>query len=171
VFSDKNRPHDIKIALNMDNIDLKILEQLQVDSKTSMAALAEKVGLSEPACYRRVRELRNSKHIEKEVAIVKPKTMGWPLSMMLLVQLERDHGSVVNQFIDRINRAPEVLDTWYVTGDFDIVLQVVATDMEAFDDFTHQVLHKDDSVKSVKTLVVMRHSKTAGPIPPAINSI
>ncbi|MFC1234692.1 Lrp/AsnC family transcriptional regulator [Vibrio sp. F74] len=153
----------------MDTIDLKILEQLQIDTKTSMGSLAEKVGLSEPACYRRVRQLRANNHIEKEVAIVKPKTMGWPLSMMLLVQLERDHGSIVNQFIDRINNAPEVLDTWYVTGDFDVVMQVIATDMEAFDEFTLQVLHKDDSVKSIKTLVVMRHSKIVGPIPPVLD--
>ncbi|MDG3088184.1 Lrp/AsnC family transcriptional regulator [Vibrio hannami] len=153
----------------MDAIDLKILEQLQIDAKVSMVSLAEKVGLSEPACYRRVRQLRTSGHIEKEVAVIKPKTMGWPLSMMLMVQLERDHGSIVNQFIDRVNQAPEVLDSWYVTGDFDVVLQVVATDMEAFDEFTQRVLHKDGSVKSVKTLVVMRHSKMAGPIPPAFD--
>jgi Lrp/AsnC family leucine-responsive transcriptional regulator len=85
----------------------------------------------------------------------------------LLVQLERDHGSVVNQFLDRINKTPEVLDSWYVTGDFDVVLQVIAADMQAFDQFTQDVLHKDDSVRSVKTQVVMRHSKMAGPIPPA----
>ncbi|WED24301.1 Lrp/AsnC family transcriptional regulator [Vibrio sp. JC009] len=151
----------------MDKIDLKILEQLQVDAKESMSSLAEKVGLSEPACYRRVRQLRASKLIEKEVAVVKPKTMGWPLSMMLLVQFETDKNQIVNQFINRINQAPEVLDSWYVTGDFDVVLQVIAKDMEAFDEFTQRVLHKDDSVKSVKTLVVMRHSKAAGPIPPA----
>ena len=170
LFGDKNYQYEITTSVeSMDTIDLRILEQLQIDNKTAMGTLAEKVGLSEPACYRRVRELRASSHIEKEVAVVKPKTMGWPLSMMLLVQLERDHGSVVNQFIDRINNAPEVLDTWYVTGDFDIVLQVIATDMEAFDEFTLEVLHKDDSVKSVKTLVVMRHSKIAGPIPPAIS--
>ena len=151
----------------MDNIDLKILQQLQIDAKASMAEIAAQIGLSEPACYRRVRELRKSGVIEKEMAIIKPKTMGWPLSMMLLVELERDHSTIVNAFLSRINKQPEIIDSWFVTGDYDLVLQVIAADMEAFDQFTQQVLHKDNSVKNFKTLVVMRHSKAHGPIPPA----
>ena len=151
----------------MDNIDLKILQQLQIDAKVSMAEIAAQIGLSEPACYRRVRELRKSGVIEKEMAIIKPKNMGWPLSMMLLVELERDHSTIVNAFLSRINKQPEIIDSWFVTGDYDLVLQVIAADMEAFDQFTQQVLHKDNSVKNFKTLVVMRHSKAHGPIPPA----
>lgn len=151
----------------MDNIDLKILQQLQIDAKASMAEIAAQIGLSEPACYRRVRELRKSGVIEKEMAIIKPKTMGWPLSMMLLVELERDHSTIVNAFLSRINKQPEIIDSWFVTGDYDLVLQVIAADMEAFDQFTQQVLHKDNSVKNFKTLVVMRHSKAHGAIPPA----
>mgnify|MGYP005991490057 CR=1 FL=1 len=151
----------------MDNIDLKILQQLQIDAKASMAEIAAQIGLSEPACYRRVRELRKSGVIEKEMAIIKPKNMGWPLSMMLLVELERDHSTIVNAFLSRINKQPEIIDSWFVTGDYDLVLQVIAADMEAFDQFTQQVLHKDNSVKNFKTLVVMRHSKAHGPIPPA----
>lgn len=151
----------------MNLIDLKILEQLQMDAKASMSYIAEKVGLSEPACYRHVRELRKSGVIEKEIAIVKPKNMGWPLSMMVLVELERDHSSIVNQFLTRINKQPEIINSWFVTGDYDLVLQIIAADMEAFDEFTQKVLHKDNSVKNFKTLVVMRHSKANGPIPPS----
>ena len=105
----------------MDAIDLKILEQLQIDAKVSMGDLAHKVGLSEPACYRRVRLLRKSGVIEREIAVVKPKSMGWPLSMMVMITLERDHSSILNQFLTRINKEPEVLDSWYVTGDFDLI--------------------------------------------------
>jgi Lrp/AsnC family leucine-responsive transcriptional regulator len=152
----------------MDSVDLKILEQLQIDAKASMSNIADKVGLSEPACYRRVRELRRNCLIEKEIAIVKPKNMGWPLSMILLVKLERDHSSIVNLFLTRINKEPEIIDSWFVTGEHDLVLQVIATDMEAFDEFTQKVLHSDDSVKNFKTLVVMRHSKNNGPIPPSL---
>ena len=151
----------------MDPVDLKILEQLQIDVKAPMSNIADKVGLSEPACYRRVRELRKSGLIEKEIAIVKPKNMGWPLSMMLMVKLERDHNIIVNQFLSRINKAPEIIDSWLVTGEYDLVLQVIVTDMEAFDEFTQKVLHRDDSVRNFKTLVVMRHAKDNGPIPPS----
>ncbi|MEO9276046.1 Lrp/AsnC family transcriptional regulator [Marinomonas sp. 5E14-1] len=151
----------------MDALDKKILEQLQIDAKASMSSIAEKVGLSEPACYRRVRQLRSSGVIEKEMAIVKPKTMGWPLSMLVMITFERDHNAIINSFLARVNKEPEVLDSWCVTGDHDVVLQVLSTDMEAFDDFANRVLHKDDSVKYFRTLVVLKHSKANSPVPPA----
>lgn len=151
----------------MDTLDMKILEQLQINAKASMSSIAEKVGLSEPACYRRVRQLRNQNLIEREMAIIKPKNMGWPLSMLVMVSFEKDHTSILNNFISRVNKEPEVLDSWFVTGDYDIVLQVVATDMEAFDDFTNRVIYIDQHVKFIRTLVVLKHSKAHGPIPPA----
>lgn len=152
----------------MDALDMKILEQLQIDSKAPMSVVAEKVGLSEPACYRRVRQLRNSGMIEREVAIVNPKNMGWPLSMLVMVTFEREHNAIINQFLTRVNKQPEVLNSWVATGDHDVVLHVLSTDTEAFDDFTHRVLHKDDSVKYFRTSVILKHSKAHGAIPPSL---
>lgn len=152
----------------MDALDMKILEQLQIDAKAAMSSIAEKVGLSEPACYRRVRHLRNRGVIEREVAIVNPKNMGWSLSMLVMVTFERDHNSIVNKFLARVNKEPEVVNSWVVTGDHDVVLQVLSTDTDAFDEFTNRVLHKDDSVKYFRTSVVLKHSKAHGAVPPSI---
>jgi Lrp/AsnC family transcriptional regulator, leucine-responsive regulatory protein len=55
-----------------------------------MPILAERVGLSAPACYRRVRHLR-------EVAVVAPRTLGWPLSMIVLVTLEREGTRTIDE--------------------------------------------------------------------------
>ena len=147
---------------------MKILEQLQIDAKAPMSAIAEKVGLSEPACYRRVRQLRKTGVIEREVAIVNPKNMGWPLSMLVMITFERDHNSIINGFLKRVNKEPEVLNSWVVTGDHDVVLQVLSKDMDAFDEFTNRVLHKDGSVKYFRTSVVLKHSKAQGAIPPSV---
>jgi Lrp/AsnC family leucine-responsive transcriptional regulator len=149
----------------MDSLDLAILEALQSDSRVPMEDLAERVGLSAPACYRRARRLREEGAIEREIAVVSPRTMGWTITMLVLVSLESDRGDVVDETIRRLKEAPEVIDVWLVTGDHDLVVRVVARDMERYDLFTREVLHADRDVRSFKTLVVMRQAKHMAPIP------
>lgn len=72
-----------------NRIDRRILETLQLDTHVPVTLLADRVGLSIPACYRRIRRLREIGVIVREVAIVSPKTLGWPLSMIVLITLEK----------------------------------------------------------------------------------
>lgn len=148
----------------LDPADYRLLELLQQDARTPMANLAELVDLSEPACYRRVQRLKREKVIEREVAVVSPRTMGWPLTMIVLVTLERERTSILDQFIRKLQNVPEIVDAWYVTGDYDFALRIVARDMESFETMTRNVLYADNFVKNFKTLVTMRAVKVQGPI-------
>jgi len=150
-----------------DAFDLRILTELQRDARISMPDLSEVVGLSAPACYRRVRALREQGAIEREVALVSPRTMGWLVTMIVLVSLDTDKGRVVDDLIARLRQAREVIDVWYVTGDHDLVLQVAAQDMQHYDAFARRVLHGEEHVRTFKTLVVMQHAKRSAPLPPA----
>ncbi|WP_349920849.1 Lrp/AsnC family transcriptional regulator [Aeromonas veronii] len=149
-----------------DKFDLLILSELQQDARLPIPELAHRVGLSAPACYRRVRELRETGLIEREVALVAPATMGWPITMLVLVTLERDHGRIVDEMIASLQREPEVMDLWYVTGEQDFVLQVAARDMQSYEQFTRRVLHAREQVRSFKTLVVMGQHKRCGALLP-----
>lgn len=133
-----------------------------------MPELAEQVGLSAPACYRRVRALRESGAIEREVALVTPDAMGLSVTMIVLVTLERDKGRIVDELVSKLRAAQEVIDIWYVTGDHDLVLHVAAENMSTYDAFTRRALHAEEHVRSFKTLVVLQHPKRAAPLmPPA----
>jgi Lrp/AsnC family leucine-responsive transcriptional regulator len=149
-----------------DKFDLLILAELQQDARLPIPELAHRVGLSAPACYRRVRALREAGLIEREVALVAPATMGWPITMLVLVTLERDHGRIVDEIITSLQREPEVMDLWYVTGEQDFVLQVAARDMQSYEQFTRRVLHAREQVRSFKTLVVMGQHKRCGALLP-----
>ncbi|HEY5754804.1 MAG TPA: Lrp/AsnC family transcriptional regulator [Steroidobacter sp.] len=148
----------------LDDADYRLLELLQEDARTPMSKLAELVDLSEPACYRRVQRLKREKVIEREVAVVSPRTMGWPLTMIVLVTLERERAATIDQFIRKLQSVPEILEAWYVTGDYDFALKVVAQDMESFEMLTRNVLYADNFVKTFKTLVTMSNVNTQGPI-------
>ncbi len=149
----------------LDTFDRKLLEILQEDCQRPVAAIAESVGLSVPACYRRIRRLRSTGVIEREVAIVQPRTLGWPLSMIVLVMLERDGTRTIEQMTRNFQAEPEVAEAWHVTGDFDLALRIVARDMEGFDQLSQRLFSAGNLVRGFKTLVVIREMKSFSPVP------
>lgn len=151
----------------LDPFDLKLLELLQADSQRPVANLAEEVGLSAPACYRRIRRLRQSGAIVRDVAVVRPRTLGWPLSMIVLVTLEREGAPTVDEMMRVLANVPEVVEAWNVTGDHDFAVRMVARDMEGYDALVRTLFAADERVRSFKTLVVIRQVKELSPIPVA----
>ena len=151
----------------LDNFDLKLLELLQYDTRRPVAELAEEIGLSAPACYRRIRHLHATGAIQRDVAVVRPRTLGWPLSMIVLVTLEREGADTLSQMMQILQAVPEVIEAWNVTGDYDFAVRMLARDMESYDELTSRLFAADERVRSFKTLVVTRQIKEASPIPVA----
>lgn len=152
-------------AVALDSFDLKLLKLLQVDAQQPVADIAEAIGLSTPACYRRIRRLRETGVIEREVAIIRPRTLGWPLSMIVMVTLEREDARTIEEMMRLLEREPEVVEAWNVTGDHDLAIRIVARDMEGYDDLALRLFSANDRVRSFKTLVVIRQVKPLSPIP------
>lgn len=151
----------------LDSFDLKLLELLQMDVQRPVAALAEAVGLSAPACYRRIRRLRETGVIEREIAVVRPKTLGWPLSMIVLVTLERENANTVGEMFELFRAEPEVMEAWNVTGDHDFAVRIIARDMESYDDLVRRLFSADERVRTFETLVVIRETGGMNPVPVA----
>ena len=156
-------------GVDLDTIDLRIIEQLQIDARIPIPTLAERVGLSGPACYRRIRRLRETGAILREVAVVAPRTVGWPLSMICLVTLEREGAKTVEDVLRKLEAQPEVIEAWQITGEYDFAVKIVARDMESYDNLVHRLFAQDDRVRSFMTLVVIRSTKKSGFIPIGID--
>ncbi|USU04179.1 Lrp/AsnC family transcriptional regulator [Sphingomonadaceae bacterium OTU29LAMAA1] len=154
-------------AIALDAFDRKLLEHLQFDARTPIPILAEEIGLSAPACYRRIRRLRETGAINREVAVVHPRTLGWPVSMLVLVTMERENARTVDEMMRMLKNIPEVIEAWNVTGDHDFVVRMLARDMESYDELVRELFAADDRVRSFKTLVVIRQVKDASPVPVA----
>jgi Lrp/AsnC family leucine-responsive transcriptional regulator len=152
-------------ALSLDAFDRQLLTMLQIDTQQSVAAMAEAVGLSAPACYRRIRRLREEGVIEREIAIVRPRTLGWPLSMIVMVTLEREGARTIDEMMRLFALEPEVVEAWNVTGDHDLAVRIVARDMEGYDELATRLFSANEHVRSFKTLVIIRHVKTLSPVP------
>jgi Lrp/AsnC family leucine-responsive transcriptional regulator len=145
--------------LDLDGFDYRLLELLQIDSRQPVPELAQTVGLSPPACYRRIRRLREMRAIEREVALVKPKTLGWNISMIVMVVLDREGSRTIAELLTKFSKHPQVTECANVTGDYDIAVRMVARDMEDYDDVARVLFADDERVRSFKTLVVIRETR------------
>lgn len=152
-------------SISLDPIDRRILEQLQIDARLPVSVLAERVGLSSPACYRRIRHLRENGTIQREVAVIAPRMLGWPLSMIVLVTLEREGSRTIDELLRKLEAEPQVIEAWQITGEYDFAVKIVARDMETYDNLVHRLFASDERIRSFVTLVVIRSTKKSGFIP------
>jgi len=146
---------------NLDRFDRALLDLVQRDNQTPARALAEQVGLSESAVLRRLRRLRQDGVIAADIAVVHPATIGLPLTVHVLVSLDREGAKELDAFTRKIRRRSEVRQAWYVTGEADFVLLLQLAGMEAYDAFAREVFHDDPNVKAFRTIVAMREVVSA----------
>lgn len=114
--------------ISVDQIDRAILGLLQKNGRLSNVQLAEKVGLSESACLRRVRLLEQSGIIDRYVMLVNPAAIGKPGTVFVRVTLEGQQKEKLQQFEEAIGGVPEVMECYLMSGDFDYILRVIVRD-------------------------------------------
>src|SRR5690606_34135227 len=103
--------------MRLDRIDRRILALLQRDSSVTNLALAEQVGLSPPACLKRVKRLKDEGVIAREVALIAPEKLGQLLHVVVEVVMERDRKDLYAAFLRRVETAREVKQCYQVTGE------------------------------------------------------
>lgn len=145
--------------MDIDRIDKRILVALQQDNRIANVDLAERVGLSPPACLKRVKRLRDEKVIARDVAILDPGLAGVKMTMIVSVEMERDRRDIYQTFRASILKAPEVTQCYQTSGSYDFVLIVNVTDIKAYEAFVERVLHTDLNIRKFHTSVAMRQVK------------
>lgn len=149
----------------LDARDRAILAELQRDCRITMQALAQKIGLSASACWRRVRALETEGVIDRYAAQVNAQRAGFKLSSMTLVSLERHEKKNVEQFEREILQHPEVLECFATSGEADFHLRVVVEDMDAYNRFLDDFIFKLPGVSQVRSNIVLKQIKADTALP------
>ncbi|RDE22911.1 Lrp/AsnC family transcriptional regulator [Motiliproteus coralliicola] len=145
--------------MDFDRIDRRILDQLQRDNRISNQDLAERVGLSPPACLRRVRKLRQSGVILSDVALLDPIKLGQLFNIIVEVEMLRDQLDVYDAFVRKMQAAPEVSQCYQVTGEIDFILVVQVPDMQAYEAFSRRDLSSDPLLSKFRSRISLRREK------------
>ncbi len=152
----------------LDNIDVLLLSAVQRNNRLTTDQLGQLVGLSPTACQRRLKRLRAEGVIEGDVSIVSPKAVGRPISMLVLVSLERERADIIDRFKRAIRSTAEIMIGLYVTGEADFALLVTARDMPDYEEFTRRFFYENPDIKGFKTMVVMDRVKSSFVLPIAV---
>ncbi len=143
----------------LDDLDLRILEQLQQDASVTNQELAELVHASPPTCMRRVRRLSESGIIQKQVAIVNPAKVGNTLTAILEVTLDIQSAESLVQFERTMEHETAVLQCYRVSSGPDFVLITQVTDMPAYHALVHRTLTAQMNIRNVRTFFSIHRSK------------
>ncbi len=143
----------------MDLIDRKILTALQADASISIAELADRVGLSQTPCWKRVQKLEATGVILRRVALVAPEKIGLGLTVFVQIETADHSGPWLERFAETVSAWPEVLEFYRMAGDVDYMLRVVVADMTAYDGFYKRLIGSF-ALKNVTSRFAMERVKS-----------
>lgn len=124
-----------------DGIDIRILSALQGDASLSQRELAERVGLSQNACWRRLQRLQGAGVLKGTRALVDLDALGLDLTIFVMIRTRHHSRDWSERFARHVASLPEVMDCHRIGGDWDYMLKVVTRGMAGYDAFYQRLIN------------------------------
>jgi len=134
----------IESSFKIDSFDLNILAALQKDSSLSQRDLAEKVGLSQNACWRRLQRLQSIGLIRGSHADIDLSALGLDLTVFVMIRTRHHSKEWSDGFRQHVEKLPEVIDFYRIGGDWDYLIKVVTRGMRGYDSFYQKLITNFD---------------------------
>ena len=145
--------------------DIKILDQLQRDASLSTTELAEKVGLSQSPCWRRLQRLKEEGYIKRQVALLVRRKFGDSVVLFATLKMETLTEMQREDFLRKVDLAPEIQECYSIFGDRDVMIKVVAKSLDWYQKFVFETILKLPGVKDVVSIVTLAEMKYSTSVP------
>jgi Lrp/AsnC family transcriptional regulator len=152
------------MKVDLDPLDIKILTELQRDASLPVAELAETVGLSTNACWRRIKRLEEVGVIRARVALLDPQKLGLGVTVFVAVRTNEHNDDWLQQFAKAVDSIPEVIEFYRMSGDVDYLLRVQVADIADYDRVYKQLI-KRVRLTDVSSTFAMEQIKYTTAIP------
>jgi Lrp/AsnC family transcriptional regulator len=149
----------------LDPQERKILALMQEDATLSTAAIAERIGMSQAPCWRRIDRLRKDGYIMREVALVDRHKVGLDAQVFAQVKLNAHGRQHLEEFADAIRDFPEVLECFVLMGPVDFMLRIIAADINAYERFFFEKLSRVPGIQEVNSVVALSEIKATTALP------
>ncbi|AGI67462.1 AsnC family transcriptional regulator [Octadecabacter antarcticus 307] len=126
----------------LDQTDYRILHELQKDSSQSQRSLSDKLGLSQNACWRRLKALETKGVILNRTVTLNRSKLGVDLVVFVMVKTRYHSGTWLTQFRNHVLSIPEITDFFRIGGEYDYLLKIVTRDMASFDEVYIRLIAK-----------------------------
>lgn len=143
----------------LDDIDKAILSELQADSNISNVELARRVSLSPPAVHARIKQLEELGFVRHYVALLDRERLGYDMLCLINVTLQVHQMNNIDFFRDAVSQMPEVLECYFVTGEFDYLLKVAVRTRKELEIFLMEKLTPIPGIARISTSIVLTEVK------------
>jgi Lrp/AsnC family transcriptional regulator len=152
--------------MEIDKTDNAILTLMQRDASLSVGMLAEQIGISKSACWRRIQKLEENGIIRQQVTLLEPAKVGLSLTVFISVRTNQHNANWAANFKQTVEEIPGVMEVYRMGGDVDYLVKAVVRDMTGYDQLYQKLLCAD--LMEVTAGFVMETIKqtTALPLPP-----
>ncbi len=139
----------------IDNLDKKILAELLQEAKTPYAQIAKKFEVSSGTIHVRIEKMRQAGIIQGTKVKVSPKALGFDVCCFVGIYLKsaKDYQPVAEQ----LSKIPEVLEAFYTTGQYSLLVKLIAPDMQRFQDVLINKLQSIEQVRSTETMISLQN--------------
>jgi Lrp/AsnC family leucine-responsive transcriptional regulator len=152
----------------MDEIDYRILQELQFNARISNVQLAERVGLSPSPCWNRLRTLESEGVIEKYVTIFNQAALGVPDTVIVEARLDRHDDETLKKFEHVLTDLSEVVEAYLVTGEYDYVIKVAASGTAGYEQFLRERMYKIPGISHTRSSFTLRCLKRTFSVQPSV---
>lgn len=142
--------------MRLDETDSRILRLLQEDGRITNSELAEKIHRSESSCHRRVRRLESERVIQRYVALLDQNALGQPENIFVEITLENQSEAHLDAFEAAVPTCPGVMSCFFMTGDADYLLHVVAADTAHYEQLYRAHLSRFPGVARIRSSFALR---------------
>ncbi len=143
----------------------RILEVVQQNGRISNVDLAKQVGLSESPCLRRLKQLEDAGIIKSYAALLDAKKLGFDVSAFIQLSMDQRSEKVRSDFMAAVKRESLIVECYAVSGGYDYLLKVIASDLDAFSDFVMNRLLQYPGVKDMSSGFVLKEVKASTALP------
>ena len=150
--------------IQIDDLDRRILGELQRDAAQNLESLALRVGLSRNAIWRRIKALDEAGVIKGRVALLDAAKLGSGLSVVIMIRTNRHDPDWLDTFARTTRGMPEIQGVYRMTGDLDYMVRARVADMAAYDALYQRLIRKVD-LSDVSASFVMEEIKETTAIP------
>lgn len=147
----------------MDSIDLKIINILQDNARTSVSDISKKVGLSSPAVADRIKKMVENKTIREFTTILEPNLAGRELEALLFATLRRPENA--QKFMKMVDEENDILSCYYLTGDHDYMMRISTTNTKSLELLLSKLKNLHEFART-RTIIILKTIKERHSIKP-----
>lgn len=151
--------------MKLDKVDRQILSILQSDGSLSASQVAERLGMTPPPCWRRIRRLKDEGILSKQVWLVDPAKIGLGVTIYAMVRLVTHDKTATTAFREKVQTYPEVQECYILLGSVDVLIKIVVVDIKAYEEFFYNHLSQLPGVREVTSSAVLTKVKDTTALP------